>query len=536
MPRKTFVQSIYYFDVVAAAIGFAVVAGILFISIGEHSPWSRVELLALGILFLGLVTLGLCRPRSYQQPMPWLIMSFGASAVVAIVVVFRHWGLLWLIVAMGLASVMLVVGLVMRRKLISETVSRTDIFKLLTIAVSLVVGIMAIEVVLRLVPGLLNEEMQQLLRADPRNYGVAHPYIGHLHKPNSTIVISGRDFKAFHHTDGQGFRNRWPWPDAAEIVIVGDSVGFGYGAADDEAWPAVLSRSLSRSRVINLSLIGAGAQQYLRVYETFGTKLRPKLLLVAFLASNDFWDAGVFDDWLRSGVGGNYMVWRDFGRPQRVSLNLRDPVASLEAYSRSTLYPLVRRSHLYNLVSAAWRGAAERRLAPPKVVEFGDGRRLQLLPSAFLRNAALGRSEQREFHLVREALQRIHSIARQNAAHTLVVLQPGKEDVYLPLLGESVPDPSSSLRDALEALGIDYVDLGPAFRQRAAAGEQLFFEVDGHPNPAGYALIAQLVLSHLQENPDRYGLERDFAMRSPDTSVHGMSRGRDSVRARSSTR
>ena len=56
------------------------------------------------------------------------------------------------------------------------------------------------------------------------------------------------------------------------------------------------------------------------------------------------------------------------------------------------------------------------------------------------------------------------------------------------------------------ALGIEYLDLAPEFRVRAAAGAQLFFEVDGHPNKAGQALIAQLVLAQLKKNPQRYGL------------------------------
>ena len=78
----------------------------------------------------------------------------------------------------------------------------------------------------------------------------------------------------------------------------------------------------------------------------------------------------------------------------------------------------------------------------------------------------------------------------REGTHVLVVLQPGKEEVYLPLTDPSVPDPERPLREALDRLRIEYLDLTPGFRQRAAAGARLFFEVDGHPNAAGYALIA----------------------------------------------
>jgi lysophospholipase L1-like esterase len=128
------------------------------------------------------------------------------------------------------------------------------------------------------------------------------------------------------------------------------------------------------------------------------------------------------------------------------------------------------------------------------------------LPPHLSRQAALAQPGRREFQLLLQALQRLHSIATQDGAQTVIVLQPGKEMVYLPLLGETVPDPASALREALEKLGIDYLDLTPGFRDRAAAGEKLFFEYDGHPNAAGYALIAQLVLSHLKQNGRQYAL------------------------------
>jgi hypothetical protein len=87
------------------------------------------------------------------------------------------------------------------------------------------------------------------------------------------------------------------------------------------------------------------------------------------------------------------------------------------------------------------------------------------------------------------------------------VLQPSKEEVYLPLLGEPGPDPGSHLRRTLGELGIPYLDLLPDFRSRAAKGEVLFFEADGHPNARGYALTAELVLAHLRNNAAKYGLK-----------------------------
>ena len=209
---------------------------------------------------------------------------------------------------------------------------------------------------------------------------------GNLGTPNNALVLEGRDYHAVHHTDAYGFRNSWPWPKTADIVTLGDSVVFGQGVQDEQAWPAILAHSFPKSRVINLGLIGAGPQQYLRVYETFGLKLHPKLVLVGFFMGNDFWDAETFDLWLKSGTGGNYMVWRDFGRPTNVSLELKQPIGKLlsSVWWRAKL--LARKSYLWNLL--LYVGGNVRQWTPTgrKVFKAPDGKRLELAPAALANN------------------------------------------------------------------------------------------------------------------------------------------------------
>lgn len=135
---------------------------------------------------------------------------------------------------------------------------------------------------------------------------------------------------------------------------------------------------------------------------------------------------------------------------------------------------------------------------PPKEFVFGDGSRLRLVPDQLAVNTKGARPGRHEFRLVVQALQRIQQLTAENGSHLLVVLQPSKEEVYLPLLDHAPHDPARPLREALARLGIDSLDLGPIFRERAAAGVRLFFEVDGHPNVAGYALIADGVQRELE--------------------------------------
>jgi lysophospholipase L1-like esterase len=379
----------------------------------------------------------------------------------------------------------------------------------LLFAGSIVFALALAEGILRLFPGLLSVELQQVVQANPDNYGVAHPYIGSLHGPNGEFIIAGRDFRAVNHTDGYGFRNAWPWPEKAEIVAVGDSVTFGYGVEDNQAWPALVAKALPHNRLINLGLIGAGTQQYLRVYETFGTRLHPKLLLVGFLVRNDFWDADMFDQWLKSGAQGNYMVWRDYGRPRSTSLSLDQPVGNLVRSLLWRGHVLASKSHFYNLLMYVQRYLRGYGASKPRIFRAPDGTQLQLDVGGFTSQTGIAQPGNRGFDISVDALQRLDSIARADDTKILVVLQPSKEEVYLPLMGQTdvETDPGRPLRVKLRELGIPYLDLLPEFRNRAAKGEVLFFETDGHPNARGYALIAELVLAHLKQKAKTYNLK-----------------------------
>ena len=110
---------------------------------------------------------------------------------------------------------------------------------------------------LRLFSGWLPVEIQQVIRADPSNYGVVHPYIGNLHRPNNALVRSGKGLLCASTIrmamvfviPGRGRQElkslRWVTP-----------VTFGQGVEDEQAWPAILARAFPSKRLINLGLIG----------------------------------------------------------------------------------------------------------------------------------------------------------------------------------------------------------------------------------------------------------------------------------------
>jgi lysophospholipase L1-like esterase len=358
--------------------------------------------------------------------------------------------------------------------------------EMLLVPFSLILALGAAEGLLRGFPALMPLEVQIALEDKPGTHFVHQTYIGHLQPPNGTLNIRTGDFEIPYPIDAHGFNNADPWPAKADIVAVGDSLTFGYGVAPDEAWPALIARELPDTKVINLGLIGAGPQQHLRVYETFGVPLQPKILLIGFFLANDFWDAEKFDAWLKSGVDDNYMVWRDFrGATGDRTLFLGDALRSTYLYTWARFVREIYRN---------WRAGE------PKDLQLADGSHVKLRPDDLAEHTANIAPGNPIFELGVEALARINAIATSHGTHVIVVLQPSKEETYLPLLDGTPADPGGPLRAALQARGIEYLDLLPLFREHAAAGAKLFYEFDGHPNAEGYRLTAEGILAHLKSH------------------------------------
>jgi lysophospholipase L1-like esterase len=386
---------------------------------------------------------------------------------------------------------------------VSTLAAREICANLSLIGFSLVFAIALLEATLRLFPSLLPEEIQQRVSATYDNIAVSHPKIGHLHKPNAYGTLVSSDFKVRHHTDAFGFRNAWPWPESVEIVALGDSLTFGYGVADDQAWPTILNRALPDSNVLNLGLIGAGPQQYLRVYETFVKSLRPRLLLIGLFPANDFWDAALFDLWLKSDSDCSYLVWRDYGRPQGADC--------LDSLRWKTDF-FLKGSYVYNTLLEARNRARSYVRSDHRILRLHDGSRLVLDVGQFKSQIPATLPDHGDFRLVLGTLQEFSSTAQSHNTKVLVIIQPSKEEVYLPISGQAIPDLSFHLREELKNAGIEYLDLTVPFRRRAARGEKLFFETDPHPNAAGYALIADSVLAYLKQNA-AYSPSRDNKVR-----------------------
>jgi hypothetical protein len=352
------------------------------------------------------------------------------------------------------------------------------------IPLAILIALLMAECVLRLYPQLLPLEAQikRLWQLQGRVQSIGDPYLGFVYPAHRKKEIESQDFRFTIESDEHGFRNASPWPDQADIVVVGDSLVYGWGMKRDASWVGLLEKSLAGDRVITLGLPGTVPQQYVRFLERFGLDLHPKLVIFGIFAGNDIVGAENFDRWLASGSPGNYDVWRFFkGRvPNR---------------SRG----LLGGSHLLLFLQAMKKSLGE--AYSSETIKFAHHGELQLVPVIHKRAIAKTHPQDPAFRSVIQAAVTAKDLATKNGSEFLVVLFPTKEEIYLPQLGVDFPSLTRPLKDALEGNGISSIDLSERFREKAAQDEKLYFHIDGHPNKTGNAVIAEVLIEHLRSAP-----------------------------------
>jgi hypothetical protein len=342
----------------------------------------------------------------------------------------------------------------------------------------------------RLFPEQLPADARLRLHLDALQAGelksVPHEHLGYVWRPGTRDGHSTVDLSFTYTIDEHGFRNPSPWPEQAEIVVLGDSQAFGFGVDDHQDWARRIDAGLPAVEVVNLALVGAAPQQLLRAYERFGSALRPEVVVVQVFPANALYAARLFDDWEAAGRPDRFDLWRARGRPQD---------KGLRQVARERLERWLAQSYGF---LAAYHGARSLVGSPRMVpMAFADGR-VHLIPARYADVEPLARPGHADFELVMGVLTELRERVQADGAELVVVLFPTKEEVLLPLLGREAPALVEPFAAELERQGIAHLEPTPALRDLARQGRRLFFDLDLHPNADGYRVIAEVLVEHLQ--------------------------------------
>jgi lysophospholipase L1-like esterase len=276
-------------------------------------------------------------------------------------------------------------------------------------------------------------------------------------------------------------------PGTLRVLALGDSFTFGVGAREKDTFPARLQEILRsrgvRAEVLNAGVPGYGVPDEAAWFERWGRPLAPDVILVAVFVGNDLQDAAPGP------------------KPAAVDGALVMPGESSGSLSRWLYY----HSQLFVLLKNSSLGGSLRRLlGRPEPLETRQQREeLDLYtkdaPSEAIRQGA-AETERAVAELAGQAGK-----ARVLAViiPSLIQVDPQRWQGNLRRFGLDPTRydrsrPNRIFQEIFARHGIPVLDLTEPFTSAIAQGGKIYYALDQHLTPAGYALTARTVADRLQ--------------------------------------
>lgn len=294
-----------------------------------------------------------------------------------------------------------------------------------------------------------------------------------------TISISSQRFRGTREFSLE------PPQGVLRIAALGDSMTFGWGANDEETYPAQLERILTDStgpgnvEVINAGVCAVGTGEQALYYDVWVRRFSPHLVILNVF-ENDVGDDEGKGFFFRDADG--HIVPR--GAPQGDLPGEARYLPSPNAEPFSGYYLLGRNSRLFSLLRDALLTFRGRYVTTPSARFFGDS-----LP------------------ILAGEINWLNTRVRESGSQLVVMYLPSLELIYSSQApwAERVRTRSAAivrwLEESCSKSRIPFVDVTPAVRERSArSGKRLYYqELDGHPTPEGYRGIAEAVAQFLLE-------------------------------------
>jgi lysophospholipase L1-like esterase len=373
-----------------------------------------------------------------------------------------------------------------------------------------------------LVSRMASPRVEYLLSAEPGRRSVADSILGHRVSP----FLSGHD--------NRGYRNPVAL-ERAEILAVGDSYTYGWGARPSEAWPQVLGGLTGRS-AYNAGVVGYGFCEYEAVVEEL-LDLRPEVVVIGVFVGNDLADAyrsTYLEERCPHLITSDSTVHAQLQaldgkatiHQRAVELGWEVPEAfSIESFALGGVRQwLSDRSSLYGLArEVRWRLSPshghtfEMAAGLPGRLPWGSNSTIRTVfdrPDMFALTVDLDDPRINEgFRIGKTVLESLRDGLGRRGTRLVVLLIPSKVGAYAPLISlqaESLPPALfrfAEMEDAvrkefstfLEREGFEFVDATEALQSALEREVPVYPKTDDHHNSAGgYAVIARLVAGFLE--------------------------------------
>jgi lysophospholipase L1-like esterase len=335
----------------------------------------------------------------------------------------------------------------------------------------------------------------------------------------------------FHfRTDAEGFRNA-AVRDPIDIAVLGDSFTDAMTVASDASWPVLLERRLGEG-VQNYGTAGFGPQQELMVLNDFALRHRPSIVVLAFFAGNDIFDAEAFDRFERS-HGALTRVAP--GWPIKEVVTRADTwyvTSAIHALTASFRSPKAEADAPAEHLAALSRGDAPRFEHGRFFLDVnGHALQLALMPPYLnlLRFSEAYLESRPGWALTQRAITDMRDATRRADAEFIVMFLPFKSQIALPMLERrysreqldaafrsSLPGPPAPpsleimdqnrlaqnrmMRRLCDELGVPLLDMTEPLQARFEQGENVYFPDDSHINETGHGVVADALATFIASN------------------------------------
>lgn len=381
----------------------------------------------------------------------------------------------------------------------------------------------------------------RFFRPDHLNKVQFDPEIGYLLRPHLRVTITDRESRVTHElrANSLGFRgSEWvvPKPQGVKrVAVLGDSYVEARAFELERVFCGRLQRLLNESsstdrwEVMNLGVPGHNTSSELAVYQKFVQSLDPDIVILCVTLSNDLGEN------LRE-LSDCFCVYQEFDEEGRATVIPPQRKTDRDVKSHSQFY-VWQKAKMQTAIDRFRNTNALSGVIDP----LANTRKKKLDEARCITKVPLDEPYARAWTVTRKLLEIFRNQVEEQGSRFYVVSIPNAWQVHenlFDMMRNEEPDPEAfdidqpidQLANITDRLGIDLLELTPAFRdelaefKRTAPGESgedlLFLNGVGHFTERAHQLVARELFRYLKSNETpASSLQTDQLAEQPNDST-----------------